>query len=253
MAEWAAQAPAFGLVFARCGGLLALAPPLGTRQFPLALRLGLAAVLAAALAPVAELTPQVGAVTICEYSALLVREAAIGLATGFAAALVFHAFTVAGGLLDSFLGAGSATQRAEGIGPLATLSWTLAAAVFVAIDGHHLVIRALAEGLRVLPVGGPVAAGELAAMADAVRAMLAAGVQIAAPTLAAIYVAEVVLAACDRLAPAAGLAEAALPVRWTAALLGFAVSAPLFVALVSEHGARAVRALAQMTTLLGGG
>ncbi len=179
MAEWAAQAPAFGLVFARCGGLLALAPPLGTRQFPLALRLGLAAVLAAALAPVAELTPQVGAVTICEYSALLVREAAIGLATGFAAALVFHAFTVAGGLLDSFLGAGSATQRAEGIGPLATLSWTLAAAVFVAIDGHHLVIRALAEGLRVLPVGGPVAAGELAAMADAVRAMLGAGVQIA--------------------------------------------------------------------------
>jgi len=253
VADWTAQAPAFGLVFARCGGLLALAPPLGTRQFPLALRMGLAAVLAAALTPVAVMAPGGGAVAIGEYAALLVREAAIGLATGFAAALVFHAFTVAGGLLDSFLGAGSAAQRAEGAGPLATLSWALAAAVFVAIDGHHLVLRALAEGLRVLPVGGSVAAGELAAIAGAVRAMLGAGVAIAAPTLAAIYVAEVVLAAFDRLAPGAGLAEAALPVRWTAALLGFAVSAPLFVALVAEHGGRAVQALTEMTMLLGGG
>jgi len=253
VAEWAAQAPVFGLVFARCGGLLALAPPLGTRQFPVTLRLGLAAVLAAALAPVAAVAPHVGAVTIGGYAALLVREAALGLATGFAAALVFHAFTVAGGLVDSFLGTGSAAQRAEGAGPLAALSWTLAAAVFVAIDGHHLVLRALAEGLRVLPVGGPMAAGELAAVGGAVRAMLAAGVAIAAPTLAAIYVAEVVLAAFDRLAPGAGLVEAALPVRWTAALLGFAVSAPLFVALVAEQGTRAVQALAEMTVLLGGG
>ncbi len=253
MAEWAAQAPVFGLVFARCGGLLALAPPLGTRQFPVTLRLGIAALLAVALAPAAMVAPDVGAVPLGQYAALLVREAAIGLATGFAAALVFHAFTVAGGLMDAWLGAGSTAQRAAGSGPLATLSWTLAAAVFVAIDGHHLVIRALAEGLRMMPVGGPMAAGRLVAVGGAARAMLGAGVAISAPTLAAIYVAEVVLAAFDRVAPGSGLAEAAPPVRWTAALLGFAVSAPLFVALVAEHGAHAVQALAEMTMLLGGG
>jgi len=252
VAEWGAQVAVYGLVFARCGGMLAVAPPLTLRQFPLALRLGIAGVLASALAAVAHVQPGIGAMSMSLYAALLVHEAVFGLATGFAAALVFHAFTVAGQLLDSYLEAADPGRRAAGAGPFATLTYALAAAIFVAIDGHHWGIAALARGLRAFPIGAPLALSRLDALGEAVGLMLGAGVAIAAPVLAAIYVAEVVLAAFDRLSPDTGLREAAMPVRWTTALLGFVAAAPLFAALVSRHGTAAIRALSAAAALLGG-
>lgn len=242
----------YGLVFARCGGMLAVAPPLTLKQFPVALRLGLAGVLASALVAVADVHPGIGAVSVSLYGALLVREATFGLVTGFVAALVFHAFTIAGQLLDSYLVAAEAGRRAAGTGPFATLTYALAAAIFVAIDGHHWGIAALAQGLQAFPVGAPLALSHLDTLGQAVGLMLRAGVAIAAPMLAAIYAAEVVLAVFDRLSPDVGLREAAMPVRWTTAFLGFVATAPLFVVLVSRHGTDAIRALSAAAALLGG-
>lgn len=250
MNDWATQLPLAGLIFARCGGLLAVAPPFNLRQLPLSLRLGLAGLLAIALVPA--VTTTAGTVGPGVYAALLVREAAVGVVTGFAAALVFHAFTIAGQLLDTYLGAGSAAARSAGNGPLTAFTYTLAAAIFVAIDGHHWVLAALADGLRTLPPGGALALGGLSGIMAPARSMLYAGVAIAAPALAAIYAADIAVAAFDRLAPGLGLAEAATPVRWSAALLGFVVALPLFGALVSEHAAGSAQALAMALALLGG-
>ncbi|MEA3401704.1 MAG: flagellar biosynthetic protein FliR [Armatimonadota bacterium] len=239
-------------MFARCAAMLALLPPLNARQFPLTLRVGLGVVLAAALLPA---VPQVVAapqITLLAYSALLVREAAVGLAMGLAAALVFWAFLVAGQLLDALLGAGDSRARASGRGPVAGLVYLLAAGVFVAVDGHHWLLGALADSLRVLPPGGAIDLGGVAAVGEAARVMLGAGVLIAAPAMAAIYAAEVALAAFDRIAPGLGLSDCAQPVRWTSGLLGLVVCAPLVVALVAEHGARAAEAASAAVSLLAG-
>jgi len=249
VSDWGAQLPLAGLVFARCGGLVAVAPPFNLRQLPVSLRVGLAAALAIALAPVATVT--VGAMGPGVYAAALVREAAVGVLTGFAAALAFHAFTIAGQLLDACLGTGDGATRAAGQGPLTAFTYTLAAAIFVAIDGHHWVLAALADGLRALPPGGAIALGDPAGVLAPARAMLYAGVAIAAPTLAAIYAADLAIGSFDRVAPGLGLAEAATPVRWSAALLGFAFALPLFAALAGDQAAGAVRALAAAVELLG--
>ena len=248
--EWARQASLIGLIFARYGGTLAVAPPLNLRQFPVTLRVGLAALLAMALAPVAGGGANIGSVGPGLYVALLVREAAVGAVMGFAAALVFYAFTVAGQLLDAYLGAGGATERAQGRGPLTMFTYALAATIFVAMDGHHWVLTALGEGLRTLPAGGVVTLTTLADVLTPARVMLWAGVAIAAPMLAAIYAAEVALAAFDRLAPGLGLAEAATPVRWTTAFLGFAVNLPLMATLVGYHAVRSAEALTAAVALM---
>lgn len=251
MTEWGAQLPLAGLIFARCGGLMAVAPPFNLRQFPVALRLGIAGLLAAALLPVP--TTTVGILTPGAYLALLVCEAAAGVLTGFAAALVFHAFTIAGQLLDAYVEAGDGNARAAGHGPLTAFTYALAAAIFVAIDGHHWVLAALADGLRTLPPGGALTLAGLSGLLAPARSMLYAGVAIAAPVLAAIYTADLAVAAFDRVAPGLGLAAAATPVRWTTALLGFVVALPLFLALVADQAARAAQALTAALALLGGG
>ncbi len=252
MAEWLAQAPLLGLLFARCGGMLAVVPPLNARGFPVLLRLGIGAVLAIALAPVAQTADGLEALAPAAYLALLLQEAALGLAAGLAGALVFWSFLIAGQLLDSVLGAGDAASRAQGRGPLAGLVYLLAAAGLVAADGHHWLLGALAEGLEALPLGGGWSVAGLTGLLEAAGVMLWTGVAIAAPALAAIYLAEAALAAFDRMAPGLGLADAGPAVRWTSGLLGLIVSAPLLAGIVAEQGMQAARAIEAAFRLMAG-
>ncbi len=252
MDEWLAQVPLLGLVFARCGGLLAVIPPLNARGFPVPLRLGIAAALAIALMPAGSVPDGLAALSPLGYVALLVQEAALGLAAGFAGALAFWGFLIAGQLLDSLLGAGDAHARAEGRGPLAGLVYLLAAAALVAADGHHWLLGALARGLQILPPGGGWSVAGLPGLLEAAGLMLWTGVAIAAPALAAIYVAELALAAFDRIAPGIGLADAAPAVRWTSGLLGLMVSAPLLAGVVVEQGLHAAQAIEAAFRLLAG-
>jgi flagellar biosynthetic protein FliR len=245
-----AELPLVGLVFARCGGLLALAPPLNIKQFPVSLRLGIAGVIAIALAPIAQVH-QARTYLPLEYTALLLREVGIGLLMGFAAALVFWAFVIAGQLLDSYLGAGEASARQQGQGPLATLLYLVAAAAFVAADAHHWVLAALAQGLQALPLGAGVFS--LSGAGGLVRGMLGVGVAVAAPTLAVIYAAEVTLASFDRCAPALNLGALHQPVRWSAGLLALAVSLPLLSRVVMTQGQRVIESVGVISQALGGG
>lgn len=251
--EWLTSgAPVLGLLFARCGGLIAVIPPLNTRGFPVLLRLAIAAVLALALMPAAEVADDLGSLPPVGYLALLVREAALGMAAGFAAALVYWSFLIAGQLLDTVLSAGEQCERAQGRGPLAGLVALLAAAALVGADGHHWLLSALARGLHTIPLGAGWSAAGLTGLLDAAGVMLWTGVAIAAPVLAAVYVAEVTLAAFDRIAPGLGLAETGPVVRWSSGLLGLIVSAPLLGGVVVEQGLRAAQAIEAAFRLLAG-
>ena len=252
MDEWVTQAPLFGLLFARCGGLLAVVPPLNVRGFPVLLRLGIAAALALVLIPVAGAAEGLGTMPPIGYAGLLVQGAALGLAAGLAGAFVYWGFLIAGQLLDTVLRAGDAPARAQARGPFAGLVYLLAAAALVAADGHHWLLAALASGLRVLPLGAGWSPAGLAGLLDAAGVMLWTGVAIAAPALAAIYLADVALAAFDRIAPGLGLAETGPAVRWTSGLLGLIVSAPLLARVVVEQGLRAAQAIEAAFRLLAG-
>jgi len=178
-AGWLEQAPLVGLIFARCGGLMAVVPPVNVRQFPVALRVGIALVLAVALAPVAIPDEATAALPMASYLALLVREAALGALMGLAAALVFWAFLVGGQLIDSYLGAGDGLTRAQGQGPMATLLYLTAGAAFLAMDGHHWLLAALGGSLTKLPLGaGALTEASLRDVAELVREMLVVGVAV---------------------------------------------------------------------------
>jgi len=251
---WATQLPLVGLVFARCGGLMALMPPLNLRQFPVTLRLGIAGALAVALAPVAVVSPSAAEPSLAAYVALLVREAAVGALLGLGAALVFWAFTIAGQLIDTYLGAGDAVSRGQGRGPMAMLLYLTAGAAFLASDAHHWVLAALAGGLQELPIGqAALTAGGLEGVTGLVREMLVVGVAVAAPALAVIYAAEVALAAFVRCLPHLGPADLHAPVRWSAGMLGLAASAPLLASVLGYQAERVIEAMRAITALLAGG
>ena len=85
---------AFGLLLARAGGVMSALPALLGVSIPIRIRLMLAAVIAAALMPLAGVTMPAAA-GIAPMVILVVRELAIGLTLAFAAAIVVGAVMTA--------------------------------------------------------------------------------------------------------------------------------------------------------------
>lgn len=85
-------------------------------------------------------------------------ELAFGLAMGFMALILFSAVETAGHIADIELGFGLANVMDPQFGHmsplLGTVQYGLVVLVFLAIDGHHMFIRALYRSFQVVPAGG---------------------------------------------------------------------------------------------------
>jgi len=129
----------FLLVFCRVGGVLALAPVIGSQRVPVRIKAALALAISLALAPCAGPAPACrDAITIALAAG---GEVALGLAIGFGARLIFSAIQIAGEMADAqsafgFAGivAPDTGERNSVIGQLQT---AVASLIFLAADGHH--------------------------------------------------------------------------------------------------------------------
>ncbi len=119
------------------------------------------------------------------------REVVIGATMGVIAAVPLVAAATAGRLVD-LTGARS--------GPYATMFGVLAAAVFVGIDGHVMVVRAVVESFASVPAVASVQPRVL----DALGALLPAAVTLAIPWLVTAAVVELAIGVGTRLAARAG-------------------------------------------------
>jgi flagellar biosynthesis protein FliR len=146
---------------------------------------------------------------------LAARELTIGASLGVLAAIPLLAAAFAGRLADI-----AAWGRSRG--PYELLFGILAAAVFVAIDGHVAVVTAVVESFHTLPALADTRAHVLASIA----ALVPAAARLAVPWLVTAAVVQIAVGASNRLAgrAAAGLpGGAAVPAvlaMMTAALVG---------------------------------
>ncbi len=136
--------------------LFATAPVLSHRTIPRPAKVGLAFAIAIVLAPVLPPPPAVSLGSGAAFS-ILAQQLAIGATLGFAVRLALAAVEMAGEVIGLQMGLSFAgffdlsnPQGANAAGSLLGLAATL---LFLAIDGHLLVIAALAESFNAFPVG----------------------------------------------------------------------------------------------------
>lgn len=194
--------PGAALVMARALALAATAPVLGDRDVPHSLRLGLAAILAAALAPLrAEHAPP--PTELAAFVPALVAEAAAGLVAGLLARFTLAAAEVAGQLIGLSLGLGFAEQydprHGEASGILPVLARTVAGLAFLSAGGLAAAVAAVAAPLPALGATTAAAALDVAATAATW------GLSLAAPVVLAALVGNLALALAHRAAPALNL------------------------------------------------
>ena len=229
------QMAGFLLLLCRVGGVLATAPLVGSKRIPMRLKAALAVAVTLVLAPIAGRAPE------CE-SAVAMGLAAggevlLGAAMGFGARLIFAAIQMAGEMADmqsafGFAGVVS-PQTGERMSVIGQLQMSVAWLIFLAGDGHHGVLRGLGASLAAVPLGaGPGLCGP--SLTQAVGALIATSVRIAAPIVGAVLLADLSLGLLTRAAPQMNLLAIGFPIKLMVGLVATLLALPLLASAERE-------------------
>src|SRR5215470_1655820 len=239
--------------FARLSGMLAWAPVLGHRSVPIPYRAGFALMFALVLTP---LLPGHAPASreMLGWALLLAGEAFVGLAIASVAQIVMGAADVAGEVIGFQMGLSAAAvfdpSTGQHPGVVTRFEQILALLIFLAVNGHHLIIRAVASSFQRLTPGAvfePAVTGGIVGLGGTV---LQSGVALAAPLIGMLLVLNVALALVSRATPQAHVFIIGLPVSVGLGLLGLVHTVPH----VSEVMAGLIGGLPSMLdTLFGGG
>ncbi|MCB1679680.1 MAG: flagellar biosynthetic protein FliR [Halioglobus sp.] len=209
--------------FLRVSALLLAAPIFGAGSVPVRARVLLGVLVAALLAPSLPATPAVDVVSPAGIL-LAAQQLLIGLAMGFVLQMAFAAIVIAGQSLAMTMGLGFAMsvdpQNGVQVPVLSQLYVILATLIFLAIDGHLVLIRLVADSFATLPVGAAPTGGELAlGVVLWAGQMFACALLLALPALSAVLLVNISFGVITRAAPQLNIFAVGFPVTIT---VGFA-------------------------------
>ncbi|RVU30275.1 flagellar biosynthetic protein FliR [Neptunomonas marina] len=146
---------AFLLPFFRVASFLMAMPVIGTRIVSMKIRLGAAVAITLVILPVLQMPPVLVGIEL-NTMLLVAQQVLIGSALGFAMQVFFQIFTVGGQLISNQMGLGfaSMTDPANGVSVvvLGQFYLMMATLMFLAMDGHLVMITVLAESFDIMPV-----------------------------------------------------------------------------------------------------
>jgi flagellar biosynthetic protein FliR len=165
----------------------------------------LAVALTALLVPLTWNRAVPSSATLVDYLILAVSELLIGLTLGLGVVILFAGVQMAGQIIAQ----ASGLQLADVFNPALETSlpvvsqflYLVALALFVLLGGHRLVLEGLLETLVHLPPGASVSRSLVDTLSALVSQSFALGVRAAAPTLAALLLATLVLGLVGRTLP----------------------------------------------------
>lgn len=230
-----------GYPFVRILAFVATEPILGNRTVPRRVKIALALFVALLVAPAlpmqAGLTPGSPAGLLA-----LVDQILIGAAMGFSARIVVAAAEMAGQIAGLQMGLGFAVFfDPQGSGQTPTVAQffgIVAILVLLATNGHHVVLAALVDSFRVLPVGSEplAAAGFRSLVVWGGTQIFVAGVMMSLPVVAALLIANIAIGVLTRAAPQLNIFAVGFPITLLAGILLLYVSLPLVVPMLDHLG-----------------
>lgn len=253
----APNAVLFALIATRLSAMMLMAPMLGSRTIPMRVKAALVVLISfIALPPVAA---QGGAVPThgVELAGLVLKEALIGFAFGLVAQMLFAAVSAAGSYID--LGAGFAIAQSFDPGTNTSVSILgryynlVALTAFIAMGGVQLLVGGVVRSFTLAPpleevALGAVVTGVLAQADD----ILLIAVQLSAPLLGALLIADITLGIISRAVPQMNVFIVGLPVKMAVALAGTAILLPAFIVFMNTLGAQMLSDLSAIMRAAGG-
>lgn len=230
----------FLICLARVGAMFGATPVFNGGQVPPQMRLGIAVLFSLLVFPVAEgFLPQ-QSFTIIELSLLLAQEVILGLLVGFLAQLVFMAAEFSGSLIGYQMGFAAAnvfdptTQRQVAL--ISQFQGVFAILLFLALDIHHLFLRAIVSSFEMLPPGTiNLTGGAIPMIMEVANHSMILSIQLVAPLLALLILSNLTLGIMARVFPQLNVFLLSFPLNIGVSFIVMGFTLGAFATMLSQE------------------
>lgn len=246
----------FLLVFGRLTGLFLSAPIFGSRQIPGRVKVLIIVVLAATLAFFVPVHYALEIMNPIHFLAAIIIEILIGYTIGFIIYILLGAIQLSGQLMDMQMGFGIVNvvdpQTGTQIPLLGNLTQTIALLVYLAVDGHHYLLQALAQSYKLIPVlGFSIDSSFIRLLIEITVYMFIIAVKIAAPIIIAVLTTDIAMGFIARTVPQMNVFIVGLPLKILVGLLALFFMLPIYIWVYSYLFARFYEYLDRIMLLMG--
>lgn len=222
--------------FVRMLALFMTAPVLSHKSIPRRVKISLALIVALIIAP-GHQTPAPGIFT-AGAPLLLLQQTLLGMMMGFAIKVVFAAVDLAGNMIGLQMGLSFATfvdpvnaNQTPLVGSFLNLLATL---LFLALDGHLILIAAAAQSFEVAPISTQFFAGiGWEKMVTLGTGLFQLGLHLSLPVLATMLIINLTLGVMSRAAPQLNLFSVGFPLTALTGIVLFALFLPNMMSALS--------------------
>ncbi len=247
----------FFLVLIRLSVLIFMLPFFNSRIFPAMIKTGLAFLFSITLFPVVTMDLAGFPETLLELAGIVVVEFTIGLILGLLVQLVFEGIRLMGHLVGFETGFAIANvfdpQSGAQVSLLANFSYFMAMALFLLLNGHHLLIHAMKESFEIIPLGTMIMDQRiLGEMVSISGSMFLIAIKIGAPAIAALLFTKVGFGLITKLIPQMNIMIVGFPVQIAMGLFFFGICLNALMAFMEAYVSDLGRFFINIMGLLGG-
>ncbi|QEM69872.1 flagellar biosynthetic protein FliR [Geobacter sp. FeAm09] len=208
----------FALVLSRVAGIFAALPLFGGRRLPMNIKALLVFMITLVCFPVLKITPPPMPTDAFTLGLLALSEVMVGLTLAFIAQIVFVAVEFSGQIVGIQMGLTISSIIDPTMGTqvqiMSVLQSLFATLLFLALDVHHVFIRAVVDSFSVIPIGGWHLTGELITfLIQRTSDIFVIGIRLAAPVMVALLLASVALGVMARAFPQMNIFIVSMPLN----------------------------------------
>ena len=223
----------------RVSGFFISVPFLGHRAVPAVIKIPIALTLAFAVGPVVTGLSPMQPDSLWQLGGWAMSEIAVGAIIGFGFATLFFAIRMAGDIVGLQMGFAivniidpNTTGQVSLIGEF---KYILALLILLVIDGHHMMITALVDSYRLIPIGtAHFGDGAFNQIVRLTATAFITAVKIGAPMMITLLLTEVALGIVARTVPQMNIFIVGFPLKIGIGFLVLGASLPLLAQLFSR-------------------
>ena len=229
------QVAAFLLVLTRTSGIFFISPFFGSMNVSARIRGGAAVILAVLIFPVVVNQYVIHAPdNLLLFAFTVAKELFVGWLIGLVGYVTLSAVNMAGKIMDMQVGYAvvsmmdPTTQQQTGL--IGTFLYNLTIIYFVVTNGHHVILSALAESFRIIPLDSMVWNDSLPQfMIDLTAGIFMNGMKIAMPVTFAILLTNVGLGILARTMPQMNIFVVGIPMQLTIGITMISMVLPFYI------------------------
>lgn len=249
-AQWSAWISAYFFPAVRILSLLAVAPVFSNRALPTRIRLVLGLAITVAIAPVLPPAPPIPLDSWLIYP-IIAQELLIGITCGFVLRFIFAAIDLAAAMVGFQMGLSFAVFYSPTSGTqtpvLNEFFAVVATLLFLALDGHLMLLNAIVVSFDWLPLGAGLALQEgMAVMLHYPVTLFAFAFLLSLPITAVVLLTNIALAILTRTAPQLNLFAIGFPITITMGFLALLASLSPMGGILQQGFAEGIEAVGQV-------